>query len=345
MKKVSLVLLAVVLSIFAATGAMAAEKKLVIYTARVEKLNNIVIEGFKKKFNIPVEVVTGGSGEVLKRVQAEADSKNVYGDILWAADETMLSNNAKLFQVYVPKENAKLMKAFRNDGKGVFNSAFAEPNVIIVNTDALKKLGVASVTSYADLLNPKLKGHIIMGDPANSSSAFQCLIGMLYGMGKGHDPMSPEAWKYIDKLLVNLNGKQANSSSQIYKGVAAGEYAVGLSFEDPCVELQASGKYPVKVVYPKEGVIFPGESVQIIAGAPNLENAKKFVDYMLSAEAQGAVAKELNLRPCRAGVEVNSKMIPSAKIKRFKNYSAAYIAKTKPLILSTYMKHVEDTME
>ncbi len=345
MKKISLVLLALVIALTSAVCAFAAENKLVIYTARVEKLNNIVIDGFKKKYNIPVEVVTGGSGEILKRVQAEADSKNVYGDIHWAADETMLTNNAKLFQVYVPKENKKMMKNFRNDGTNVFTPAFAEPNVVIINTDVLKKLGVAKVDSYADLLNPKLKGHIIMGDPANSSSAFQCLIGMLYGMGTKHDPMSPAAWKYIDKLLVNLNGKQANSSSQIYKGVAAGEYAVGLSFEDPCVELEASGKYPVKVVYPKEGVIFPGQSVQIIAGAPHPDNAKKFVDYMLSAEVQSQVGQQMNLRPLRAGVAVNTKMVPSTKIKLFRNYSAPYIAKTKAEILSTFMKHVEDTME
>ena len=36
---------------------------------------------------------------------------------------------------------------------------------------------------------------------------------------------------------------------------------------------------PVKVVYAVEGTIFPGQSVQIIKGAPHMENAKKFVDY------------------------------------------------------------------
>lgn len=38
----------------------------------------------------------------------------------------------------------------------------------------------------------------------------------------------------------------------------------------------------VEVVFPKEGAIFPGESVQIIKGAKHMENAKKFVDFMLS---------------------------------------------------------------
>jgi len=167
---------------------------------------------------------------------------------------------------------------------------------------------------------------------------------MLYGMGEG-DPMSDKAWAFIDEFLMNLDGKVASSSSQVYNGVANGEYYVGLSYEDPCVELEAAGAQPVKVVYPKEGVIFPGQSVQIVKNAPNLEAAQKFVDYVLSEEVQTAVAAELNLRPLRTGVAVNSKMIPNEEIKLFDTYSAAYIAENKPKIVNTYIEHVEMMME
>lgn len=200
------------------------------------------------------------------------------------------------------------------------------------------------MNGYADLIQPELKGKIISADPANSSSAFQCLIGMLYGMGNG-DPMSKEAWDFIDKFLVNLDGKVASSSSQVYNGVANGEYAVGLSYEDPCVELQAKGEQPVKVVYAVEGTIFPGESVQIIKGAPHMENAKKFVDFVLSEESQNAVASTICLRPLRAGVPTNEKMIPSDEIKQFDTYSIKYVAEHKAEIVKTYVDHVEMTME
>ena len=167
---------------------------------------------------------------------------------------------------------------------------------------------------------------------------------VLYGMGNG-DPMSAEAWDFIDKFLVNLDGKIASSSSQVYNGVANGEYAVGLSYEDPCVELQAKGEQPVKVVYAVEGTIFPGQSVQIIKGAPHMENAKKFVDFVLSEESQTAVAAELNLRPLRAGVPTNAKMIPNEEIKLFDTYSMKYIAEHKTEIVNTYLEHVEMTLE
>ena len=340
MKKVISVLLALVM-VFGCVSALAAD--LVIYSARNERLNNIVIPGFEAATGLTIEMITGSTGEVNQRIKAEVESGNVTVDIHWAADETMLSTNRDMFQPYVSTENAAMMPLFQNDGTNVFNPAFAEPNVIIVNTEKLAEIGV-TVESYADLLNPKLKGKIISADPANSSSAFQCLIGMLYGMGEG-DPMSDKAWDFIDEFLTNLDGKVASSSSQVYNGVANGEYYVGLSYEDPCVELEAAGAQPVKVVYPKEGVIFPGQSVQIVKNAPNLEAAQKFVDYVLSEEVQTAVAAELNLRPLRAGVPVNSKMIPNEEIKLFDTYSAAYIAENKPKIVNTYIEHMEMMME
>ena len=342
MKRILTVLLALMLVLGCASVAMA-EDTLVIYSARNERLNELVIPAFEAATGIKVEMITGSSGEVLQRVKAEVESGNVTVDIHWAADETMLDANRDLFEVYVSTENDALLPEFQNDGTNCFNNAYAEPNVMIVNTDMLAEMGI-EVNGYADLLQPELKGKIISADPANSSSAFQCLIGMLYGMGDG-DPMSDAAWDYIDQFLVNLDGKIASSSSQVYNGVANGEYAVGLSYEDPCVELEAAGEQPVKVVYAVEGTVFPGESVQIIKGAPHMEAAQKFVDFVLSEESQNAVAAELNLRPLRAGVPTNEKMIPTEEIKLFDTYSTAYIAENKPLIVNTYLEHVEMMLE
>ncbi len=342
MKKFLVCVLALTM-LLSVCGAVMAQDTLVIYSARNERLNNIVIPAFEAATGIKVEMITGSSGEVLQRVKAEVESGNVTVDIHWAADETMLAANRDLFEVYVSTENDALYPEFQNDGTNCFNNAYAEPNVLVVNTDMLAELGV-EVNSYADLTQPELKGKIISADPANSSSAFQSLIGMLYGMGEG-DPMSDKAWEFIDAFLVNLDNKIASSSSQVYNGVANGEYAVGLSYEDPCVELEANGEHPVKVVYPSEGVIFPGESVQIIKGAPHMDAAKKFVDFVLSEESQNAVAAELNLRPLRAGVPTNAKMIPTEEIKLFPTYSAKYIAENKPAIVATYLDHVEMTME
>ena len=341
MKRVLTVLLALML-VLGCAGAAMAEDTLVIYSARNERLNELVIPAFEAATGIKVEMITGSSGEVLQRVKAEVESGNVTVDIHWAADETMLSANRDLFEVYVSTENDALVPEFQNDGTSCFNNAYAEPNVMIVNTEVLADLGI-EVNSYVDLLQPELKGKIISADPANSSSAWNALVAMLYGVGEG-DPMSDKAWDFIDEFLVNLDGKIASSSSQVYNGVASGEYAVGLSYEDPCVELEAAGEQPVKVVYATEGVVFPGESVQIIKGAPHMEAAQKFVDFVLSEESQSAVAAELNLRPLRAGIPTNANMIPTEDLVVI-DYSISYLAENKPMLVNTYLEHVEMMLE
>ena len=138
MKKLLCCLVAVLLlaSVFSC-AAFADGETLVIYSARNERLNNIVIPAFEAKTGIKVEMITGSSGEVLQRVKAEVESGNVTVDIHWAADETMLAANRDLFEVYVSSENDALRPAFRNDGTNCFNNAYAEPNVMIVNTDLL----------------------------------------------------------------------------------------------------------------------------------------------------------------------------------------------------------------
>ena len=313
------------------------EKVLVVYTARAEQLNNAVIPEFEKDTGIKVEVVVAGTGEVLKRVESEKN--NPHGDILWAADETMLSQYKHLFIQHVSKEDANMQPEFRNKS-GYFSPAFADPTVMIVNT---KLQGDMKLDSFADLLNPALKGKIAFGDPMNSSSAFQCLMAMLYAAGKDGDPMSDEAWDYVDKFIANLDGKVANSSSQVFKGVADGEYVVGLTWEDPAANLQRSGA-PVRVVFPKEGAVFPGESVQIIAGCKHPENAKKFVDYMLSEKIQKAVGENLTVRPLRQGIELGGHLTPMSEITLFPTYSEAWVAENKAKITQRYGEHLEMSM-
>ncbi len=311
--------------------------ELTVYTARSESLNNAVIPNFEKDTGIKVNVITAGTGELVKRVESEKN--NPMGDILWAADETMLSQKTDLFMEYVSPEDEHMMEGFKNK-TGFFSPAFADPTVFIVNKDLI---GDIKMEGFADLLNPELKGKIAFGDPANSSSAFQSLSAILFAMGDG-DPMADKAWDFVDEFLKNLDGKMMSSSGQLHKSVADGEYPVGLTWEDPVVNYIKNGA-PVDVVFPKEGAIFPGESVQIIKGANNEENAKKFVDYMLSEKIQNLVGSELTVRPLRDGATLADYMVPNADIKLVDNYDEGWVAENKDKIVEKFNEHLENSMD
>ena len=274
----------------------------------------------------------------MKRVASEKD--NPQGDVLWAADQTMLESQKDLFEKYVSPEDANMLDNAKNK-TGYFTPAFADPTVFIVNTNLA---GDMKIEGFDDLLNPALKGKIAFGDPANSSSAFQSLMAMLYAKGKDGDPLSPEAWAYVDNFIKNVDGKFLNSSGAVHKGAADGEYTVGLTWEDPAATYVKNGA-PVKVVFPKEGAIFPGESVEIIKGAKHMENAKKFVDFMLSQKIQEEAGKTLTVRPLRKGVKLADYMTPQDQIHLFKNYDEGWVAQHKKEIVALWNQHLENSRQ
>lgn len=318
--------------------AAAGDKVLTVYTARSESLNNLVIPAFEKETGIKVNMIVAGTGPLVKRVASEKD--NPQGDVLWAADQTMLESQKDLFEKYVSPEDANMLDNAKNR-TGYFTPAFADPTVFIVNTNLA---GDMKIEGFDDLLNPALKGKIAFGDPANSSSAFQSLMAMLYAKGKDGDPLSPEAWAYVDNFIKNVDGKFLNSSGAVHKGAADGEYTVGLTWEDPAATYVKNGA-PVKVVFPKEGAIFPGESVEIIKGAKHMENAKKFVDFMLSQKIQEEAGKTLTVRPLRKGVKLADYMTPQDQIHLFKNYDEGWVAQHKKEIVALWNQHLENSRQ
>ena len=285
--------------------AAAKTDKLVVYCPHPLAFINPLVSEFEKQSGIKVEVVAAGSGELLKRVESE--KANPLGDIFWGGSLGTMKPKANLFENYTSVNEDKIQPAFKNV-EGPLTRFTDIPSVIMVNTNLI---GDIKVEGYEDLLNPKLKGKIAFCDPAKSSSSYEHLINMLYAMGNG-DP--EKGWDYVKALCANLDGKLLSGSSAVYKGVADGEYAVGCTFEEGGAKYVADGA-PVKLVYMKEGVISKPDGVYIIKNAKNMENAKKFIDFITSKEAQTIIVQQLHRRSIRTDVEPPKGLIEKAQIK------------------------------
>ena len=143
-------------------------------------------------------------------------------------------------------------------------------------------------------------------------------------------PCPEDAWKWAEGFIANLDGVSLSSSSQVYKGVAEGEYYVGLTWEDPAAAYVRDG-VSVKVVFPEEGAIMSGQCVSIIKGAPHMDNAKKFVDYMLGEKCQSYVGKNLTVRPLRADAELNDSLTPGTTSFLWTATMVSGLPPTRPL--------------
>ncbi|MBR4470604.1 MAG: extracellular solute-binding protein [Erysipelotrichaceae bacterium] len=287
---------------------------LVIYSPNSDPLI-AVAETFGEKYGIAVEVVSAGTGECLERIAAEKD--NPQGDIMYGGMNYANSFNADyvpLFEEYVAAGDDTLPEAYRNFNGITTHYCLDGSAALLVNVEEYEKLGlnIDDFDSYADLLQPELKGKIAMGDPANSSSAWAELTNMLLVMGDA--PYDEKAWEWVGEFINNLDGVQLSSSSAIYKGVVQGEYVVGVSYEDPCVGLLVDGATNVRLIYPSEGAVWLPAGVAIVKNAPNMENAKKFVDWLISDEGQAEVAKT-TARPVNPAISNTAKeMTPFSQI-------------------------------
>lgn len=279
-------------------------KNLVIYCPHPLEFINPLVSEFENQTGVKVEVVAAGTGELLKRVESEQE--NPLGDIFWGGSLSTMTPQKDLFESYQSVNEEFIQEDYKNV-EGELTRFTDIPSVLMVNTDLI---GDIEINGYADLLNPKLKGKIAHCDPAKSSSSYEHLINMLYAMGNGN----PEnGWDYVEKLCENLDGKLLSGSSAVYKGVADGEYVVGLTFEEGAAKYVADGA-PVKIVYMKEGVISNPDGVYIIKNAKNMENAKSFIDFVTGKEAQTIITTKLNRRSVRTDVPAPDYLTPKEEI-------------------------------
>lgn len=268
---------------------------LVMITPTAADNLDAVIPVFEKKYGIKVDLITGSTGETFARIQAEKN--NPSSDITWIGEYYAI-NDADLFEKYVSVNDSAYPEKFRNTS-GIFTAINGTCPVIIWNT----KLVPEGIKGYADILDPKFKGKIAFGDAATSSSAYNHLENMLLDFGNG-DIEAQAGWDFVSKLLKQLDGRIVNSSSATYKGVVSGEYAIGLAWDAPALDLAKSGTPNVKFCYMTEGSASKLSGLAIVKNCKNLENAKLFVDFLTSQEGQQLLAMNTaGANPIRTDIE------------------------------------------
>lgn len=303
MKKIlGFVLALLVVFSLAACGGKETSKKLVVYSPNSDGLLNATIPLFEETYGIEVEVISAGTGEVFKRLQAEAN--NPYADVVFGGAYATYLNNADLFQNYTSVNNSLVIDLYRNT-TGYITPYVLDGSVILVNKTLI---GDIEINGYQDLLNPALAGKIVSANPTASSSAYAHLTNMLEAMGGYEDEA---AWQFVQDLFAQT--VVIDSSSSVWKGVRDGEYTVGLSYEDPSVTLVRDGA-DVEVIYMEEGVVYLPAGSAIIKDCENLENAKLFIDFITSKEVQDIYGTTLTNRPVMENVATPDFMVNMSEI-------------------------------
>ena len=277
--------------------------EVVLYSSNQPELIDMVSQGFEKKTGIKVSAVRLGTGEAMKRIQAEKD--NPLGDIFWSGDVSVLDNAKKNFMSYRSAE-AKLLPPQYVDKEGLWTSTNVHLMIIMVNKKLVPE--TERPVNWKDLFLPKWKGKIVMASPEKSGSAYAQVYGLykLYG------------WDGLKKLIANA--KILDSSSLIYKGVAEGEYSLGITMEYAAHRYIVGGSKEVGIIYPQDGVFDAPEGAAIIRNCKHPEEAKLFFDYLLSRDVEQEIFRQHSRRPARPDVPTVEGLPKIGDVKLMKGF-------------------------
>lgn len=323
MKKFAALLLAA-LMMFGAVSALAGGS-LVIYSPHDADPLQAGISLFRAAYpDIKVEYIAAGTGELLQRVAAE--SENPLADVLWGGGADSLAAFKPYFQPYVCANDDVIADDFK-DAEDLWIGESPLPMVLFYNKNLVPE--DEAPKGWEDLLNPKWKGMIAYASPAKSGSAYTQLCTMILAQG------GPEGggWDFVEKFYQNLDGKVQDSSGNCHKLVASGEYAIGVTIEKSAV-LYADNP-DVAFVYPAQNSAVP-DGVAIIKNAPNLENAKLFVDFVTGFECQKDQNVNWKRRPVRSDLEPVG-LLPLSELD-LTNYDFDWAANEKETIIEKWQE-------
>ena len=280
MKKIFFVLLSISFISTILFGCKKTEKvtELKVYSIIHEEETLALTNLFTEKTGIPVNFLRATTGELVNRVITEKD--NPQADVLLGG--------ASSYHIKASKEGA--LESYKSPfAKDIPSYAVAQDNTwtgfcvltlgIGINEEryAKKFPDIPAPKTWDDLLNPAYKGEIVLTNPVASSTAYLFVQNQLQRLGWD------DGWNYL-LTLAPLVGQFPDSGSAPAKLIGTGEYSLGVSYIHALAKYRAEG-FKVRMIAPPK-TVGDVDCISIMKNTKNLKAAQKFVDFMLSTEAQ-----------------------------------------------------------
>ena len=252
-------------------------------------------DAFTKATGIKVQYIEAGSGGVVERVAKE--KSNPQADVLVTLPPFIQrAADTGLLQPYKPADFDQIGDDLK-DPKGMYAPLVYNYVDFIYNGSVLKD----APKTYADLLDPKFKGKIQYSTPGQAGDGTAVMIQVFHAFG-GKDA----GFDFLKKLQSNNVGPSASTgklTALVNKGelyVANGDMQMNLAqmADDPNIRLF----WPAGPNGERSTFALP-YVMGLVQGAPDAENGKKLIDFLLSKEAQSTVSSVAIGLPVRKDVQ------------------------------------------
>lgn len=275
------------------------ENKLVIYTAHKEEIYKPIIREFERRTGIWVEVVSGGTSEMLEMIKNEREEspENSKADIMFGGGVDSLMLYEDCFEPYVTTQADKLDDTYASEGN--YYTVFSKlPVVFIYNTKFLLRSGAPM--NWEQFIDSGFSNDIAFADPQKSGSSLTILSFLVQHLEK--KGISTE--DVIKGFCRNLNGSLSKGSDTVFTDVNKGDKAVGITLEETALK-NIKENSDVEIVYPKDGTCALPDGCAIVKGANHRENAEKFMEFVVCDDVQHLLEDELCRRSVRKDFESN----------------------------------------
>jgi iron(III) transport system substrate-binding protein len=216
-----------------------------------------------------------------------AEKARPRADVFWSSDTSraVALVDQGLAVSYVPTTAATIPDRYKS-AQGMWTGFAARIRVILYNTNRVKA-GEAP-RSILDLTQPRWKGRFAIANPHFGTMSFQtAALFAKWGDVKASD--------FLRRLKDN-GAVIAAGNSDVKDRVADGRVDVGILDEDDAV-VALRDKKPVAIAIPDQdgsdalGTPLMPNVALLIQGAPHLEQGQRFIDFLVSADAEKILAE------------------------------------------------------
>lgn len=260
--------------------------KVTVYMPSPAGLADEIAAGFKAKTGVEVEVFQGTTGEILARLEAE--QANPIADVVilasWSDGLSMKADGQ--LACYTPANADKVVDGWIDADSTLFGYSASAVGVIY-NTTVFPELDA----DWDELGDAKYKDQLAIPDPEKSGACKDFLAGFVNANG----------WEDLEAMAANgMIVPGANKAA--LEAVTTGEVGILVAGVDYNAYSSMAKGEPLSIYYPAGGTIVNPRPAMILKTAPHPDNAKAFVDYLLSDEAQLMVA-DAYLLPGRTDIQ------------------------------------------
>ena len=288
----------VALAMMLSASMVSSAHALTVYTAGPGALAKSLASGFEKKTGVKVNIFQATTGKVMARLEAE--QANPQADVLisasWDTAEDLHQRGWLLpYQSGNADKVPPTLKSTDYVAQGI--SALG----IVWNS----KSGTPEPKEWRDLTDVAFKDKVTTPDPALSGASLDLLIGLQNGMGD-------KAWALFDELKKNgmvVSGPNAQAVTPVMQGAKAAVFGA--------VDYVSYGNIAqgesLKVILQASGTVIAPRPMMILKTTQHADDAKAFVDYVLSPEGQTMVA-DAWLMPARSDVAAKRPLLGELKV-------------------------------